>query len=117
MAFYISQEFSEAEEWFENLRDEIVSELEKIEKNKFHEVSWLANEDGGGNRTIIKGKIIKKPNNARTKSIGIIQYFFLTDKKTRNSLTKLISKYHFCYFDFLYYLILNLRFYSLNFHN
>ena len=45
MAFYISQEFSEAEEWFKNLRDEIVSELEKIEKNKFPEVSWLANED------------------------------------------------------------------------
>ena len=60
MAFYISQEFSEAEEWFENLRDEIVSKLEKIEKNKFPEVSWLANEDGGGNRTIIKGKIIEK---------------------------------------------------------
>ena len=60
MAFYISQEFSEAEEWFENLRDEIVSELEKIEKNKFPEVSWLANEDGGGNRTMIKGKIIEK---------------------------------------------------------
>ena len=60
MAFYISQEFSEAEEWFKNLRDEIVSELEKIEKYKFPEVSWLANEDGGGNRTIIKGKIIEK---------------------------------------------------------
>ena len=38
MAFYISQEFSEAEEWFENLRDEIVSELEKIEKNKVKDI-------------------------------------------------------------------------------
>ena len=36
MAFYISQEFSEAEEWFENLRDEIVSELERYPN--FH---WL----------------------------------------------------------------------------
>ena len=37
-------------------------------------------------------KIIKAPNNTRTINIGINQYFFLTFKKSQNSLKNDITK-------------------------
>ena len=67
MTSHVSQEFSEAHEWFENLRDEIVSELEKIEENKFPEVKWSANGD------------IFVRRNKRSKSIRITNEKLLND--------------------------------------
>ena len=60
MTNFKSEDFREAESWFKELRNEIVLEIEKIEKNKFPEVSWTHKENGGGYRTKIYGDIIEK---------------------------------------------------------
>ena len=55
-----SNNFKKAQEWFENLRDEIVNNIEKLEKNKFEVVLWNHSEKGGGKMSKISGKIIEK---------------------------------------------------------
>tara|TARA_Y100000590_G_scaffold10854_2_gene13368 strand:- start:7092 stop:7898 length:807 start_codon:yes stop_codon:yes gene_type:complete len=55
-----SDNFEKAKKYFENLRDEIVSNLEELEKNKFEEKLWNHSEKGGGKMSKIKGKIIEK---------------------------------------------------------
>ena len=56
-------------------------------------------------------KIINAPNNVRTIIIGKSQYFFLTDKKTKNSFKKLIVKIAFSLNFYNFLLIANMFLY------
>jgi len=55
-----SENLKEAKNWFENLRNEIVKNIEDLENNKFTETSWNHSENGGGKMSKIKGSIIEK---------------------------------------------------------
>ena len=48
------------QEWFFNLRNDLVNTLEIIEGKKFNFKDWSHSGSGGGNNGSIKGKSLKK---------------------------------------------------------
>ena len=52
--------FNAAKDWFEKLRNKIISSIENIESEKFFITEWNHKDKGGGKMSKIKGKIIEK---------------------------------------------------------
>ena len=52
--------FNKAENWFENLREEIVDIIHKIDGKEFNISDWAHKSGGGGKMSKIKGNIIEK---------------------------------------------------------
>ena len=51
---------NKAEEWFKELRKNLIAEIELIENHKFTVTKWQHREEGGGLMSKIKGDIIEK---------------------------------------------------------
>ncbi|UAT42956.1 oxygen-dependent coproporphyrinogen oxidase [Anaplasmataceae bacterium AB001_6] len=63
----ITSERRQVVEWFTELRDQIVCEFEKIEKefdprsnSKFDKITWNHRNDGGGEMCVMEGKVFEK---------------------------------------------------------
>ena len=54
-----SKQLQNVIKFFKNLQDEISGEIEKIEKQAFHEDSWRHKNGGGGRTRILKGKLFE----------------------------------------------------------
>ena len=50
----------DAKDWFENLRNDLVKQVQSYEKKPFTEKRWNHHDQGGGLMTKIKGDIIEK---------------------------------------------------------
>ena len=53
-------QFNKAQEWFEDLRDQLLNIITEIDGNKFIKTSWNHKHDGGGTMSKIKGPIVEK---------------------------------------------------------
>ena len=51
---------NDAKDWFENLRNDLVKQVQSYEKKPFTEKRWNHHDQGGGLMTKIKGDIIEK---------------------------------------------------------
>ena len=52
--------FNAAKDWFEKLRNKIISSIENIESEKFFITEWNHKDEGGGKMSILKGSVIEK---------------------------------------------------------
>ena len=52
--------FTNAQEWFQELRGSLIDDIEKIENQKFIVTDWQHLEEGGGKMSKINGSIIEK---------------------------------------------------------
>ena len=55
-----SVRFEKAKKWFEELRNNLVLDIEKIDNKKFIITNWDHKDEGGGTMSKIQGKIIEK---------------------------------------------------------
>ena len=53
-------QFNQAQEWFEDLRDQLLNIVTEIDGNEFIKTSWNHKHDGGGTMSKIKGPIVEK---------------------------------------------------------
>jgi Coproporphyrinogen III oxidase len=53
-------QFNKAQEWFEDLRDQLLNIITEIDGNKFIKTSWNHKHDGGGTMSKIKGPVVEK---------------------------------------------------------
>jgi len=53
-------QFNQSQEWFEDLRDQLLNIVTKIDGNEFIKTSWNHKHDGGGTMSKIKGPIVEK---------------------------------------------------------
>ena len=55
-----SVRFEKAKKWFEELRNNLILDIEKIDNKKFIITNWDHKDEGGGTMSKIQGKIIEK---------------------------------------------------------
>tara|TARA_Y100000996_G_C22501749_1_gene634712 strand:- start:106 stop:909 length:804 start_codon:yes stop_codon:yes gene_type:complete len=53
-------QFNQARDWFEDLRDQLLDTVSEIDGNEFIKTSWNHKHEGGGTMSKIKGPVIEK---------------------------------------------------------
>ena len=56
----IDNQQNQAENWFRELRNQMVGSIQKVEGSTFEEKEWQRPGGGGGKMSILKGKIFEK---------------------------------------------------------